>query len=294
MIYRRALEVAPQDSLVLSTAAHFLSEESGDLNEAQELFKKALYIEPDNSLHAMWYAKLLKKRAKYGEAELMYNVALKSSIGDLKLEATCMCNYATFMFKHRKNISIANEVFTEGLKKYPGHKGLLKNYKYLLKSNPSVQSDSNLLNKANSSSNSLSNRSITRIDSAIRAELSSSGSLGNRINSDSNPDYSNYFPSSPGKKGNTLISPKKNSSSMYSFSSMLKQVEEEKNSTDKPILDDDNNNNNIEIELSRKKSLNFNKLEEERNKNVDLIKELVENNDNVAKLLKTKSVSLIY
>lgn len=83
--------------------------------EAIELFKKSLALQPRNALTTMWYAKLLKKLKRFNEAELLYKVALDNSKGQLKLEPTAICNYATFIYKQRKNPVKAQEMFVDGL-----------------------------------------------------------------------------------------------------------------------------------------------------------------------------------
>lgn len=86
--------------------------------EAIELFKKALLVQPRNVLAAMWYAKLLKKLKRFGEAELMYKVAVDNSSGQYRLEPTAICNYATFIYKQRRNPVKAQQLFQDGLARY--------------------------------------------------------------------------------------------------------------------------------------------------------------------------------
>jgi Tfp pilus assembly protein PilF len=85
--------------------------------EAIQLFKRALLIDPSNVMTTLWYAKLLKKLNKFGQAELMYKVALEKSKGMLRLEPTAICNYATFIFKQRKDPEKAQALFTDGLER---------------------------------------------------------------------------------------------------------------------------------------------------------------------------------
>lgn len=136
----------------------------------------ALKADPTNALHALWYAKLLRKKGQLKQAEIMYQVAMRSStttasvsvnttsntdntnnsnrtncndlsnISDIKnyglvkinnsIEASAICNYATFIYKQKKSHIQALELFENGLNKYIGHKGLIKNYLFLLKENP--------------------------------------------------------------------------------------------------------------------------------------------------------------
>ena len=140
LLYRKALEINPNDADVIGAAAHFLSTE-GFVVEGLDpcvLFAKSLKINPNNPLHAMWYAKALKSKKSYNEAEIMYQVALAKSKSSKKLEPTAICNYATFLYKYRKNSDKSCQYFINGLELYPDHKGLLKNYTLFIKANPLV------------------------------------------------------------------------------------------------------------------------------------------------------------
>jgi Tfp pilus assembly protein PilF len=178
IIYRKAYRIDETNPKVLAHFAHFLAEEGGDLMnspsknkgnainsfsniEAERLFSLALKSNPNDALIALWYAKLLRKVGKIGQAELMYKVAYdickrfsssnesrpilpnicnstenkgpmerSKKIGDksLRIEAACLCNYATFIFRQRKDLQRAKELFVTGLRKFPMHKGLLKNF----------------------------------------------------------------------------------------------------------------------------------------------------------------------
>jgi tetratricopeptide (TPR) repeat protein len=107
----------------------------------------ALKVNPSNALHTLWYAKLLRKKGKIPQAEVMYQVAIKNSsktsvseytISNNSVEASAICNYATFIYKQKKNPQKALNLFENGLKKFMTHKGLIKNYLHLLKENPNL------------------------------------------------------------------------------------------------------------------------------------------------------------
>lgn len=98
-----------------------------------EMFRQALKYQPGNTIHMMWYGKFLKKYSKIGPAELMYKSAMECSKGNPKLEPTTICNYATFLLKKRKNYAKAEELFIDGLERFPNHKGLRKNFGQLIK-----------------------------------------------------------------------------------------------------------------------------------------------------------------
>jgi tetratricopeptide (TPR) repeat protein len=140
ILYRKGIELAPENALLLATYAHFLAQ-LGDKESsaaAMEYFQKALKFSPGNGQYCMWYGKLLKKMGKVGQAELMYKVALEQSKGNETLEPTAICNYATFVFKQRKDPVRAHALFIKGLESFPTHKGLRKNHGALLKACPQV------------------------------------------------------------------------------------------------------------------------------------------------------------
>jgi len=193
IVYSKALQIGSNDSKVLGIVGHFLSEEGGNSKKAAEIFAKAMKIDPNNAKHAMWYAKVLKKQQKYGQAELMYMVAMQKSQDDKKIEPTAICNYATYIFKHKKDKVKAQQMFIDALEKYPGHKGLVKNYSALLKANPHMGSSESLRQPT-----PMSAKSRLRVDSAIKAAME-------RINSP--------LVSAPGSSNLTRV----NSSSAFTF-----------------------------------------------------------------------------
>eukprot|EP01038_Epipyxis_sp_PR26KG_P011741 gene11741-15711_t len=67
-IYRKAIEIEPNNAMMLATFAHFLTLEGhGSMNEALKMFQQALHIDPTNPLISMWYAKLLKRSGKLAQ-----------------------------------------------------------------------------------------------------------------------------------------------------------------------------------------------------------------------------------
>jgi len=163
LVYRRAVKVAPKDGQALAAFAHFLAEEGGSISiaspvsspgvdcakqaadEAAALFQDALKVCPGNPLIALWYAKFLKKKKKFAEADLMYQVALsksssdsvkrrdRSEKGDKSIRATVMCNYGAFLWRSRGNMAAGHDMLEAGLKEFPTHRGLIKAKKDFLK-----------------------------------------------------------------------------------------------------------------------------------------------------------------
>ena len=160
-VYKKAVEIEPNNSIVLGSAAHFLASEGGNRQEALILYSRALKADPSNALHALWYAKLLKKEGNLAQAEVMYLVAIQKSAEQAiqqansganpalptklsthaTVEASAICNYATFVYKQRKDTERALNLFEAGIRKFTTHKGLCKNYMHLLKAQPDLQSD---------------------------------------------------------------------------------------------------------------------------------------------------------
>ena len=160
-VYKKAVEIEPNNSIVLGSAAHFLASEGGNRQEALILYSRALKADPSNALHALWYAKLLKKEGNLAQAEVMYLVAIQKSAelaiqqansganpalptkssSHASVEASAICNYATFVYKQRKDTERALNLFEAGIRKFTTHKGLCKNYVHLLKAQPDLQPD---------------------------------------------------------------------------------------------------------------------------------------------------------
>lgn len=126
----KAVSIDSNNGSSLAKFAHFLSEHRGadflGLIKSQstsdefsrfidQLFRNALKLQPGNVNQMLWYAKFLKRSGKLAPAELMYRSAMECSKGDPRLEPTALCNYATFLFKNRKNVDKAEELFQFGL-----------------------------------------------------------------------------------------------------------------------------------------------------------------------------------
>ena len=60
---------------------------------------------------------------------------------DNSVEASVICNYAIFTYKHKHNIQKSVDLFESGLRNFKGHKGLIGNYRHMLKENPTLLVD---------------------------------------------------------------------------------------------------------------------------------------------------------
>ena len=52
-----------------------------------------------------------------------------------RAEAAIICNYATFIYRHRRDPLRAKQYFLDGVQRYPKHKGLQKNFAMFLIAN---------------------------------------------------------------------------------------------------------------------------------------------------------------
>ena len=151
LLLLRATELAPGSGRVLGTYAHFLAREGRRPVEASELFGRALRCGGrDAGLVALWYAAFLRKSGRLAEvnaafsvgcrhnscvpqAEVMFISAIQNS-GAPSVESAAICNYATFLFRQKKDSEQAKRLFVLGLRRFPRHKGLRRNYKCVLNS----------------------------------------------------------------------------------------------------------------------------------------------------------------
>lgn len=146
IVLKKAAEMSPTDSVVLGNCAHFLAEEAyGNRDnleskasqhyhqEASSMFVRAMKADPSNINNMLWYAKFLHKSNQINQAEVMYRAALQKSKCEGKIGATVLCNYAIFLYRHKKDPEQAARLFCEGIEKFPNHKGIQKNYKAMKK-----------------------------------------------------------------------------------------------------------------------------------------------------------------
>ena len=68
-----------------------------------------------------------------------------SSSSHTTVEASAICNYATFVYKQRNDIERAINLFEAGLRRHPTHKGLIKNFRHMVKDKPTLQIDPDIL-----------------------------------------------------------------------------------------------------------------------------------------------------
>lgn len=75
--YERALQLRPQDALVLNNYSYYLSLRGENLDRAEEMSKRSLEIEPDSPTYMDTYAWILFRQEKFEEAKHWIEKALE-------------------------------------------------------------------------------------------------------------------------------------------------------------------------------------------------------------------------
>lgn len=74
LLYKKGIELSPNDPHLLAIFAHFLSNLGDKSQETSDLalnyFQQAMKLNPNNCQYALWYAKLLKRLG----INLLFNV----------------------------------------------------------------------------------------------------------------------------------------------------------------------------------------------------------------------------
>ena len=94
--YRKALELNPENTLVLNNFAYFLSLRKEHLEEAEEMARLACLKEPNRPTFLDTYAWVLYQRGKYNEAKTIMEVAFQNG-GDK--EAVLLEHYGDILWK---------------------------------------------------------------------------------------------------------------------------------------------------------------------------------------------------
>jgi hypothetical protein len=66
----------------------------------------------------------------------MFISTIRHSARRPSIEPTAICNYATFLFKQKRDVGQARRFFQLGLQRFPKHRGLQRNYRAILKERP--------------------------------------------------------------------------------------------------------------------------------------------------------------
>jgi Tfp pilus assembly protein PilF len=93
--YEKALELEPDNSIVLNNYAYYLSLDGIELEKAEEMSKKAVELDPGNSANQDTYGWVLYKMGNYEEAEKWIGKA----IADSEAGAVVLEHYGDVLFK---------------------------------------------------------------------------------------------------------------------------------------------------------------------------------------------------
>ncbi|MDR2906890.1 MAG: tetratricopeptide repeat protein [Bacteroidales bacterium] len=94
--YRKALEIEPENALVLNNFAYFLSVRKEQLDEAEKMARLVCQRNPNNPTYLDTFAWVLYQRGKYKEAKSIMELALKYSVSQ---EATLLEHYGDILWK---------------------------------------------------------------------------------------------------------------------------------------------------------------------------------------------------
>jgi tetratricopeptide (TPR) repeat protein len=97
--YRKALELNPQNVIVLNNFAYYLSLRKEHLNEAEEMARLACQMEPTSPTFLDTFAWVLYQRGKYAEAKAIIEMALQYG-GDQ--EAVLLEHYGDILWKNNE------------------------------------------------------------------------------------------------------------------------------------------------------------------------------------------------
>ena len=97
--YRKALEIDPENIIVLNNFAYFLSLRKEHLEEAEQMARLACQIDPNNPTFLDTFAWVLYQRGKYTEAKAIMELALQNG-GDN--EAVLLEHYGDILWKNNE------------------------------------------------------------------------------------------------------------------------------------------------------------------------------------------------
>ncbi len=171
--FERALRAAPDSAPLLGNYASFLYRARGDAHRADRIFKRALEADPQHVNNLVNYAHLLKKTARFEQAEGLYARALRIA----PRSATLLSNYANLIAQTSdpndtrpealQRVRQAQELYLQALASDAEHHMARRNYMLFLRDFPLLRGPP-----------------VTRIADASAKEIGSPGS-----------------PSSPGSPG---------------------------------------------------------------------------------------------
>lgn len=130
--YKKAMELAPDDADIANDYANFLMEQKKEYAQADEMYQKALVLDPTRSFIAGNYAIYLADYKKdYAHAEVMYQKALELDPQNPNITG----NYATYLVNRKKDYAQAEVMYQKALKLDPQNANLTGNYAVYLVNN---------------------------------------------------------------------------------------------------------------------------------------------------------------
>jgi len=123
--YKKALEIDPNNTINNGNYALFLKNIRKDYDEAEKYYKKAIEVDPNNANNLGNYASFLHGiRKDYDEAEKYYKKVLEIDPNS----ANRFGNYASFLHEIRKDCDKAEQYYTKALEIDPNQANNLGNY----------------------------------------------------------------------------------------------------------------------------------------------------------------------
>ncbi|WP_417327224.1 tetratricopeptide repeat protein [Halarcobacter sp.] len=127
--YKKALDLDPNDVSYNGNYAIFLKNIKKDYEEAEIYYKKALDLDPNDAVYNGNYALFLNEIKKdYKEAENYYKKALDLDPNN----ANCNGNYAIFLITTKKDYENAEKYYKKALERNPNNANCNGNYASLL------------------------------------------------------------------------------------------------------------------------------------------------------------------
>ncbi|MHC4704499.1 MAG: tetratricopeptide repeat protein, partial [Planctomycetota bacterium] len=124
-LYRRALELDPGNAVNMGNFANFLYSIRKDYDEAERLYRRALELDGDNAINTRNFAIFMADVPKdYDAAERLYRRALELAPDN----ADNMGNFATFMAHVRKDYDEAERLYRRVLELAPDDAGKTGNF----------------------------------------------------------------------------------------------------------------------------------------------------------------------
>ena len=134
-LYQRAIDADPTNANILGAYATFLKNIPGDMGQAEQLYQRAIDADPTNANILGAYALFLHtKRGNIDQAEQMYQRAIDAD----PHHARNLGAYALFLHTKRGNIDQAEQMYQRAIDADPHHANNLGNYATFLET---VQGD---------------------------------------------------------------------------------------------------------------------------------------------------------